>query len=104
MGRTAAFTAAALVGFAANSLLCRAALQPGLADAATFTTVRLVSGALTLWLLARLPAAAVLRAGGWASAAALFAYAAAFSFAYVRIGAAVGALLLFAAVQTTMIT
>jgi drug/metabolite transporter (DMT)-like permease len=101
-------TAAALVGFAANSLLCRAALRPRLVDAATFTTVRLVSGALVLVVLAGLarPASspvATLRAGSWLSAGALFAYAAAFSFAYVRIGAAVGALLLFGAVQATML-
>ena len=94
---------AALVGFAANSLLCRAALRPGLADAATFTTLRIVAGALTLWLLAGLGPRAIFRAGSWPSAAALFAYAAAFSFAYVRIGAAVGALLAFGAVQATMI-
>lgn len=102
-GRTAAFTIAALVAFAANSLLCRAALVGGHADAATFTTIRLVSGALALGMLAGRGPAAILRGGGWASGAALFAYAAAFSFAYVRIGAAVGALLAFGAVQATMI-
>jgi drug/metabolite transporter (DMT)-like permease len=103
--RTAALTTAALVGFAANSILCRMALQPRLIDAATFTTVRLLSGALVLLALER--AAASTRGsspgGSWPSAAALFAYAAAFSFAYVRIGAAVGALLLFGAVQATML-
>jgi drug/metabolite transporter (DMT)-like permease len=102
-GRTAAFTIAALAGFAANSLLCRAALGGGHADAATFTTIRLVSGALALGILAGRGPAAIVQGGRWASAAALFAYAAAFSFAYVRIGAAVGALLAFGAVQATMI-
>jgi drug/metabolite transporter (DMT)-like permease len=101
--RTSALTAAALAGFAANSLLCRAALRPGLADAATFTTLRLLSGALALWLLSGRGPRAIVRAGDWPAAAALFAYAAAFSFAYVRIGAGVGALLLFGAVQATMI-
>jgi drug/metabolite transporter (DMT)-like permease len=92
-----------LIGFAANSLLCRGALGRGQADAATFTTIRLVAGALALWILARRGPRAIVAAGRWSSAAALFAYAAAFSFAYVRIGAAVGALLAFGAVQTTMI-
>jgi drug/metabolite transporter (DMT)-like permease len=106
--RLAVLTAAAMVGFAANSLLCRAALRPRLVDAATFTSLRLVSGAIALLLLAALarpasPPTATVRAGSWLSAAALFAYAAAFSFAYLRIGAAVGALLLFGAVQATML-
>lgn len=101
--RTAALTAAALLGFAANSLLCRAALRPGEADAASFTTVRLATGAFTLWLLAARLRVPILRAGSWPAALALFAYAAPFSFAYLRIGAGVGALLAFGAVQTTMI-
>jgi len=106
--RPAALTAAALVGFAANSLLCRAALRPRLVDAATFTSLRLASGAVALLALAAVarpasPPAATVRAGSWLSALALFAYAAAFSFAYLRIGAAVGALLLFGAVQATML-
>jgi drug/metabolite transporter (DMT)-like permease len=62
-----------------------------------------VSGALALWILSRRGPRAILAAGRWSSAAALFTYAAAFSFAYVRIGAAVGALLAFGAVQATMI-
>jgi drug/metabolite transporter (DMT)-like permease len=97
--------APALVGFTANSLLCRMALQPGLIDPVTFTAVRLVSGALALSLLAlpAAPPAAIPRAGRWRSAAALFAYALAFSEAYVEIGAGVGALLLFGSVQVTML-
>jgi drug/metabolite transporter (DMT)-like permease len=105
--RTAALTAAALAGFAANSLLCRMALGPRLVDAATFTSIRIVSGAVALFLISRLASpprdAAAIAAGSWASAVALFAYAAAFSFAYLRIGAGVGALLLFGAVQATML-
>jgi len=107
--RVAALTAAALIGFAANSLLCRLALAPGAAggpsiDAASFTAVRLVSGAAMLALLAWATGMRDwLRSGSWASAAALFAYALAFSLAYLRIGAGPGALLLFGAVQMTMI-
>lgn len=105
--RTAALTAAALVGFAANSLLCRMALGPRLVDAATFTWIRIVSGAVALFLLGRMTAPAgdktAPATGSWASATALFAYAAAFSFAYLRIGAGIGALLLFGAVQATML-
>lgn len=97
-------TALAMLAFAGNSLLCRAALAPGAIDPATFTLVRLASGAAALALLVRLrPGAREKPRGDWASAGALFAYAAAFSFAYVRLSAATGALLLFAAVQVTMI-
>lgn len=104
--RTAALTTAALVGFAANSLLCRMALRPRLVDAATFTSIRIVAGALALLVLGRMaapPRDAGAAGGSWGSAAALSAYAAAFSFAYLRIGAGVGALLLFGAVQATML-
>lgn len=99
---TGALTVGALCCFAANSLLARAALGRGLADPATFTIVRLVSGAAALPLIAlaarRRPAG-----GSWGSALALFAYAIGFSYAYVRIPAAAGALLLFPAVQATII-
>ncbi|MDQ3340871.1 MAG: DMT family transporter [Myxococcota bacterium] len=88
----------ALIGFAANSLLCRAALGAGSIDAASFTAIRIASGALILIVLSRGK-----RAGSWASAFALFAYAAAFSFAYLRLVTATGALILFATVQATMI-
>ncbi|WP_242345622.1 DMT family transporter [Anaeromyxobacter terrae] len=94
--------AAALVCFAANSLLARAALREGRADPASFTAIRVASGAAFLALLAaarRRP----LAGGSWTSAAALLGYAAAFSLAYVRIPTGVGALLLFPAVQVTMI-
>ena len=104
--RTAGLAAAAMMAFAANSLLCRAALGARAVDALTFTTVRLASGALVLALLAR---SARGRSGGrgsftaWPLGAALFAYALGFSLAYTRITAGVGALLLFGAVQVTMI-
>jgi drug/metabolite transporter (DMT)-like permease len=101
--RTASLTAGALACFAANSLLCRAALGRGLADPGTFTAVRLASGAAALAILLGVRRRARPSGGSWASALALFAYAAAFSLAYVRIGAGVGALVLFAAVQATMV-
>jgi drug/metabolite transporter (DMT)-like permease len=102
--RTGLLTVLALVGFAANSLLCRAALAGGgqLIDAASFTTVRLVSGALVLGVLLRLRGGRY-QGGSSGSALALFAYAAGFSLAYVRISAGVGALLLFGCVQATML-
>lgn len=100
----ALLTVLALVGFAANSLLCRAALRTSDIDASSFTSIRLASGAITLAAIVRLrgrplPAAA----GSMPSAVALFAYAIAFSFAYVRLDSGTGALLLFSAVQMTMI-
>ncbi len=92
-----------MIAFAANSLLCRAALGGGHADAATFTVLRVLGGAVVLGLLVRLRAGAAPAVGAaWGSALALFVYAAGFSFAYTRIPAGVGALLLFAAVQLTM--
>jgi len=101
---TAVLTAAAMLAFAANSLLCRAALGGGLADAASFTTLRLASGALALGALARARGSALTPSRvAWGSALALFTYALGFSLAYLRIPAGAGALLLFAAVQLTMI-
>jgi drug/metabolite transporter (DMT)-like permease len=94
-----------MVAFAANSLLCRAALGAGLASPGFFTGVRLASGAIVLGALVALrgPGRRRPSGGSWASGAALFAYAAAFSLAYVRIPASVGALLLFPSVQVSMI-
>jgi drug/metabolite transporter (DMT)-like permease len=96
-------TLLAMLAFAGNSLLCRAAFHATRIDAASFTTIRVVSGALALWLIVRAQSGRGKAAGSWASAAALFAYAAAFSFAYLSLTAATGALLLFGAVQATMI-
>jgi drug/metabolite transporter (DMT)-like permease len=95
-------TIPAVLGFAANSLLCRAALGPQLVGPGAFTALRLASGALVLVLLVVLRGTRP-RGGSWASATALFAYAAAFSLAYVRIPAGVGALLLFPSVQVSML-
>lgn len=106
-GRTAVrvllLTALAMTAFAANSLLCRLALRDTTIDAATFTTVRLIAGALTLWLIVVLRSGRPAVAGSWHSALALFAYAITFSWAYRSLSAAAGALLLFGSVQATMI-
>ncbi len=94
----------ALLAFAGNSLLCRLALGSGALDAASFTAIRLSAGALVLALLVRaLPGArSGDNGGGWLAALMLFVYAIAFSFAYVKLATGTGALLLFAAVQATM--
>jgi drug/metabolite transporter (DMT)-like permease len=119
-------TLLAMIAFASNSLLCRAALKQTDIDAATFTFTRIFSGAVTLLLLMLLRRKTTanrtastlgetfsssllvtghpsLRDGTWSSALALFVYAAGFSFAYVALSAGTGALLLFGAVQATMI-
>ncbi len=101
--RTALLTLTALVAFAGNSLLCRAALAGTNMDAASFTSLRLLSGALVLWLLLHLRGGSHAGRGNWQSGLALFVYAAGFSFAYTQLTAAAGALILFAAVQATMI-
>jgi drug/metabolite transporter (DMT)-like permease len=102
---TVVLTLLALAAFASNSLLTRLALGGHAIDAATFTAVRLAAGAVVLAALARGRGgnARALRGGGAIGPCTLFAYAVPFSFAYVRIGAAVGALVLFGAVQLTMI-
>jgi hypothetical protein len=107
-----------MIAFASNSLLCRAALKESSIDPATFTFVRIFSGALALWLVmsvrrmltvnraatplvdsfsnsAPFTRPSSLRYGNWISAVALFAYAAGFSFAYTSLSAGTGALLLF---------
>jgi drug/metabolite transporter (DMT)-like permease len=110
--RVFVLTLLAMVSFASNSLLCRAALRDTGIDAATFTFVRILAGAVALWLIVaavsdrRNKPNGAQRAplqGDWPSAFALFVYAAAFSFAYNSLSAGTGALLLFGAVQATMI-
>jgi drug/metabolite transporter (DMT)-like permease len=96
-------TILAMIAFASNSLLCRAALKQTDIDAALFTLVRIVSGAAALWVIIGIRHTSWKTAGNWISALALFIYAAAFSFAYVHLAAGTGALLLFGAVQATMI-
>lgn len=92
-----------MIAFAGNSLFCRFALKHTSIDAASFTTIRLLSGAVTLWVAVRLNVGTLTGKGNWSSASVLFVYAACFSFAYVNLPTAVGALLLFGAVQATMI-
>ncbi|HVF72962.1 MAG TPA: DMT family transporter [Chthoniobacterales bacterium] len=103
MTRTFLLTGLAMLAFASNSLLCRLALKETAIDAASFTLVRIVSGALCLAMLVWVRQRRFARAGNWISALALFGYAALFSFAYLRLSAGTGALLLFGAVQATMI-
>lgn len=95
--------ALAMLAFAANSLLCRQALATTAIDAATFTAIRLAAGAALLLPLARPRLRGASVDGSWPSALALFAYAAGFSLAYRTLPASTGALLLFGAVQVTMI-
>ncbi len=92
-----------MTAFAANSLLCRLALKSTRINPAAFTSIRILSGALMLWLIVSLRRGRTGLKGNWPSAAALFAYASAFSFAYVKLPAAVGTLILFGSVQATMI-
>lgn len=105
VSKTILLTIVTLVAFAANSVLTRLALEGGTIDAASFTLIRIAAGVLMLAPLAWTAGAgsAALRAGSWASAFALFAYAVAFSFAYLTLDAGTGALILFAAVQASMI-
>jgi len=125
--RVVLLTLLAMIAFASNSLLCRAALKETTIDAASFTFFRIFSGAAALWLIMTMRRTGIefpspqsspvgrggpfsprekvgmRAAGSWTSACALFAYAAAFSFAYDTLSAGTGALLLFGAVQATMI-
>lgn len=103
--RTLALTAAAMLAFAGNSLLCRLALKSGAIDPVSFTAVRLLAGALALLLILRVRGVRIDIRGNASAlgAGTLFLYAAAFSFAYVSLDAASGALLLFGFVQATMI-
>lgn len=100
-----ALTSFALVAFAMNSLLCRMALGGEEIDAASFTAVRLVSGAVVLSIVLFLSGKrkAAKTTGNWLSAFFLFAYAVCFSFAYLALTTGTGALILFGCVQVTMI-
>src|SRR5262245_28877543 len=99
-------TSLTLLAFAANSILCRLALGGNLIDPVSFATIRLVNGALALAIVSRVTPeskAPKNTSGAWASGFALFAYAIAFSLAYVSLSAGMGALILFGTVQLTMI-
>lgn len=100
--RLIVLTTFVMTGFAANSVLCRLALRGDHMDPAGFTSLRIASGALSLWLLVSLGGKK--RVGGdWGSALALAAYAITFSFAYVSLTVGTGALLAFGAVQASML-
>jgi drug/metabolite transporter (DMT)-like permease len=101
--RLTILTTLTMIAFAGNSLLCRMALKETAIDAAAFTSVRLLSGAIMLWLLMRWQRQAALAHGNWRSATALFIYAVTLSFAYRSIDTGAGALMLFGAVQATML-
>ncbi|MFK7959043.1 MAG: DMT family transporter [Phycisphaerales bacterium] len=103
VGRTAVLTTAAMAAFAANSLLCRAALREPLIGAEAFTLVRVASGAAVLALLVAGRRGSPLARGGWAGATMLVLYAAGFSLAYRSLPAGTGALILFGTVQVTML-
>ena len=103
MLRTAFLTALAMLAFAGNSVLCRMALGQELIDAASFTTVRILAGAATLALILLARRRPVVTTPNWTAVLALFAYMVFFSFAYLSLTAATGALLLFGSVQLTML-
>ena len=92
-----------MLAFSANSLLCRIALKLALIDPGTFTAVRLISGAITLWFVVLFRKNKHETKGSWGGALALFIYAAGFSYAYVQLSTGTGALVLFTTVQITMI-
>jgi drug/metabolite transporter (DMT)-like permease len=102
--RTAVLTALALIAFAGNSLLCRMALGPAAIDAASFSIIRIIAGAVCLWLITVVTnRGSVWAQGSWLSAAILFVYAIPFSYSYGLLTAGTGALILFGTVQITMI-
>lgn len=101
--RLALFTTLAMVAFAGNSLLCRLALLQTPIDAASFTSLRIIAGAGMLWLLLRLRCGGHSPGGSWPAALALFVYAAGFSYAYLSLPTGTGALILFGAVQASML-
>ncbi|MCG6976730.1 MAG: DMT family transporter [Acidiferrobacterales bacterium] len=103
--RTGVLTGLALIAFAANTVLCRMALADNNIDAASFTAVRLFSGAAILLLIIRLnpEKASSPTRGSWIAGSMLFLYAITFSYAYITLDTATGALILFASVQITII-
>ena len=98
-------TALAMLAFAGNSILTRMALQDGAIDAASFSNIRLLAGALALLVIVivKTRAMSLKESGSWSSALMLFTYALTFSYAYIDLGAGTGALILFGLVQATMI-
>lgn len=103
--RAIVYTSITMLAFAGNSILCRMALKDGAIDPASFTSIRLFSGAIALLLIVRLTNkdTRIREHGGWTSAFMLFLYAVCFSYAYISLSAGAGALILFGFVQGTMI-
>lgn len=103
--KTSLFTALSLAAFAANSVLCRLALKGGEIDPASFTIIRLLTGSIVLFLILRFSTKqeGSRARGRWSAAAMLFVYAVAFSYAYLSLDTGTGALVLFGAVQITMV-
>ena len=97
-------TSCALIAFAANSVLCRIALGDEVIDATSFTSIRLASGALTLMIILGLSKHKMTNSnkGSWRASFFLFVYAAGFSYAYLSLDTGTGALILFGAVQITI--
>ena len=101
---TIAYTAMALVAFAANSVLCRMALREGAIDPASFSIVRFLSGAIMLLLVAwRVDRSVAPLSGSWTAAAVLAVYALPFALAYTQLSTGTGALIMFGCVQVTML-
>jgi len=103
--KTTIFTVLALIAFAANSVLCRLALGANAIDASSFTVIRLLSAVLVLVVILKTAnrQANPVSSGSWLAGAMLFVYAICFSFAYLSLDTGTGALILFGAVQITMI-
>ncbi len=103
--RTLLYTSLAMLAFAANSVLCRAALGQSLIDASSFTVIRISSGAAALWLICKISGSHREPLSiNWRSALMLFLYAVTFSFAYITLETGTGALILFGLVQLIMIS
>lgn len=100
---TALLTLLAMTLFAANSVLCRLALLEYRMEPVSYTAVRLISGAIMLWLIMAFRHKNVFKSGNWQGAVTLFIYMACFSWAYVELPTAVGTLIIAVAVQTTML-
>lgn len=103
ISRIILLTCLAMIFFAANSVFCRLALKDNLIDPATFTSLRIISGAVILAFLVYFRAEKFTWQGNWLSALSLFVYCAGFSFAYINLSTGTGALLLFGAVQLYML-
>lgn len=104
--KTIFYTGLALLAFAANSVLCRLALGAGAIDASSFTVIRLLSGVITLLVIIKMAnhkTSSPIQKGSWFASLMLFLYATAFSFAYITLDTATGALILFGSVQITMV-